>query len=252
MKKKETMLEELNKMKNLMVAKSGTVISEQENVGGDVGTIMQELNKSNVDEKKIVSILKKYTTKDSFKNFLNQYKSISGKDFGGDMGKAIQPYNDRTEWNDLKNHLLVLGVTLGNQVKGGYSWATFSGLDTSTVNQQKTPSGYDLSLTQTQQNQKTPSGYNLSLTQTQQNQKTPSASTTPENKKNYRTNRPQIQQRFSKSLSSLGIQNAKMDVQTLQTILNGLDKNSQVQTIQTPTTNNDLVTILNKLESGKP
>ena len=244
MKNKETMLEELDKMKNLMVAKAGTVISEQENVGSDVGTIMQELNKSNSDEKKIVNIVKKYTTKDSFKNFLNQYKSISGKDFGGDMYKAIQPYNDKTEWNDLKSHLATLGVTLGNQVKGNYSWATFTGLDTPAVDQQKTPSGYDMSLTKTTEKPKTPSGYDMSLTKTTEKPKT------PENKKKYQTNKPQVQQRFSKSLSSLGIQNGKMDVQTLQTILNSLETGSQVQSTPKPTTNDDLVAILNKLESG--
>ena len=134
MKQKENIFEELNKMRSLIHAKAGVVISEQSNAGADVGAIMQELNKMNSDESIIVNIIKKYKDKASFKAFTDQYKTISGKDFGTDVYRAIQPYNDKTEWNDLKTHLGTMGITLGNAKTGGtpsrpvYS-ATFAGLD---------------------------------------------------------------------------------------------------------------------------
>jgi hypothetical protein len=130
----ENIFEELNKMRNLIVAKAGTVISEQANLGADVGTIMRELDKFNSDESKIVNIVKKYKDKGSFKSFIDQYKTISGKDFGSDVFRAIQPYNDKTEWNDLSNHLKSLGITLGTATtnRGNSSSATFTGLDGAT------------------------------------------------------------------------------------------------------------------------
>lgn len=131
MKQKENIFEELNKMRSLIHAKPGVVISEQANAGADVGTIMRELDKNNSDESAIVNIVKKYKDKASFKSFTDQYKTISGKDFGTDVFRAIQPYNDKTEWNDLKAHLGTMGITLGNVIgKGGIGSATFEGLDT--------------------------------------------------------------------------------------------------------------------------
>lgn len=131
MKQKNNIFEELNKMRNLIHAKAGTVISEQGSAGADVGTIMRELDKFNSDEQKIVDIIKKYKDKAGFKSFTDQYKTISGKDFGTDVFRAIQPYNDKTEWNDLKAYLGTMGITLGNVIgKGGIGSATFAGLDT--------------------------------------------------------------------------------------------------------------------------
>ena len=135
MKQKENIFEELGRMRNLIHTRPGVVISEQANAGADVGAIMRELNKNNSDESAIVNIVKKYKDKASFKNFTDQYKTISGKDFGTDVYRAIQPYNDKTEWADLSNHLKSMGITLGNANTGGtpqrpeYS-ATFKGLDT--------------------------------------------------------------------------------------------------------------------------
>jgi len=108
-------------------------LNEQADPGFDIATIMGELNKTNSDEQKIVDIVKKYTDKASFKQFVDQYKAKSGKDFGADLYRAIQPYNDKTEWNDLKTHLSSLGVTLNNVSDGkkqGGQIATFTGLDT--------------------------------------------------------------------------------------------------------------------------
>jgi putative IMPACT (imprinted ancient) family translation regulator len=63
---------------------------------------MRELDKTNSDESKIVNIVKNYKDKASFKNFVDQYKAIAAKDFGAaDVARAIQPFNDPTEWEDL-------------------------------------------------------------------------------------------------------------------------------------------------------
>lgn len=132
MKQKNNIFEELNKMKNLIHAKAGVVISEQADLGYDIATIQAELNNFNSDEQKIVDIVKKYKDKASFKSFVDQYKAKSGKDFGADIYRAIQPYNDKTEWNDLSNHLKSMGITLGYTTpdpRKGSSVATLTGLD---------------------------------------------------------------------------------------------------------------------------
>ena len=133
MKQKENIFEELNKMRSLIHAKAGVVISEQANVGADVGTVMRELGATfNANEDIVVNTIKKYKDKASFKSFVDQYKTISGKDFGAQLILSISPNTDKTEWNDLKTHLASLGVTLGNiTTNGGNSnEATFAGLDT--------------------------------------------------------------------------------------------------------------------------
>jgi hypothetical protein len=132
-KQKNNIFEELNKMKNLIHAKAGVVISEQANVGTDVGTVMRELGATfNADEDIVVNTIKKYKDKASFKSFVDQYKAITGKDFGSQLILSISPYNDKKEWNDLKTHLASLGVTLGDTTtnRGNSSTATFGGLDT--------------------------------------------------------------------------------------------------------------------------
>ena len=113
---KNILNEEIALMKKLFDIKGGFIISEQADLGYDIATIQAELNNTNSEEKKIVDILKNYKDKASFKNFLDQYKSKSGKDFATDIYKAIQPYNDKTEWNDLKAHLATFGITLGNSI----------------------------------------------------------------------------------------------------------------------------------------
>jgi len=132
-KQKENIFEELNKMRNLIHTRPGVVISEQANTAADAGTIIRELDKFNSDETKIVNIIKNYKDKASFKGFLDQYKTISGKDFGTDIMRAIQPYNDKTEWEALKTHLRSLGIALTHAVRdprNGGSYAIFGGLNT--------------------------------------------------------------------------------------------------------------------------
>ena len=133
MKQKENIFEELNKMRNLIHTKAGTVISEQSNIAADVGTVMRELGATfNADEDVVVNTIKKYKDKSSFKSFVDQYKAITGKDFGAQLILSISPNNDKTEWNDLKTHLATMGITLGSATtnRGNSSVATFAGIDT--------------------------------------------------------------------------------------------------------------------------
>ena len=133
MKQKNNIFEELNKMRNLIHAKAGTVISEQGSAGADVGTIMRELDKFNSNEQKIVDIIKKYKDKASFKSFTDQYKTISGKDFGEDIHRALFGGQDRTEIEDLTKHLSSLGITLTSDPydRSKRPSYIFGGLDTS-------------------------------------------------------------------------------------------------------------------------
>jgi len=270
---KENIFEELNKMKNLMVAKGGTVISEQtNNVGTDVGTIMQELNKFNSDEQKIVDIVKKYKSKSEFQNFLNQYKSISGKDFGVDVYRAVTPSSDKKEWDDLKSHLSTIGITLGNFIDNNkkiYS-ATFGGLTSQAspediakfkemwkdpkiscvvsqpgVREGKEPNGKPVYFVgevayfasgRKKLADGTMANYNCST--------------------EFKTRQPgqtrqNVGDRFSKSVESLGVQGGKMDLQTLQTILKSLEGEQPIATAPTQGTPDlaQLTAALNQLNA---
>jgi hypothetical protein len=253
---KENIFEELNKMKNLMVAKAGTVISEQANAGADVGTIMRELDKTNSDESSIINIIKNYKDKASFKNFVDQYKTISGKDFGTDIMRAITPVNDKTEWNDLKTHLSSLGVALTSQVrdprKGG-SYAIFGGLNTpaasgaaNTDDLWKTT--YSCVTTQPEAKAvKLSNGstaYLLGQIYYYANGRKKLADGTMGNyscssefKSRVASNPAQsVNSRFSKSAESMGIQGGKMDLQTLQSILKTLEGGQSTPAVATTST----------------
>lgn len=223
-----------------MHAKSGTVISEQNDLGYDIATIQAELDNFNSDEQKIVDILKKYKDKTSFKNFVDQYKAKSGKDFGADVFTAIQPYNDKTEWNDLKNHLATMGITLGNTTvdpRKGKSSATFTGLDAPAAapaagDRQKNITNIFCSVkngTITAQG----STFNNTPWENWKNTYKPTDAELEVAKKTCpsgATSRqasgqsgPSVNTRFVQSAKSLGIENGKMDLQTLQSMLKSLE-----------------------------
>lgn len=249
---KENIFEELNKMKNLMVAKSGTVISEQADLGYDIATIQAELDNFNSDEKKIVDILKKYKDKASFKNFVSQYKAKSGKDFGVDIYKAIQPYNDKTEWNDLKSHLATMGITLDQNVTGdprkGGSSATFAGLDTPVTpaaapangDRQKNINSMYCSvkngiITNPSSQFKNTSweSWKTTYKPTDAEIETAKKSCPATQSRQSGQSGQSVSDRFSKSVESIGVKGGKMDVQTLQTILKTLEGGEVSQTTQT-------------------
>jgi hypothetical protein len=239
---KDILQEEISLMKKLFDIRGGFVISEAINLEGNVELIRRELNKANSDEQFIVDTLKNYTNKSDFQNFLNKYKEITGKDFAVDVYRAIQPYNDKTEWNDLKKHLATLGVTLGSTTtnRGRTGLATFAGLDNSAAT---TPvaGGRQTNVNNMFCSVKggiiiNPSSINNNVKWvdfvkaykiTEQEIKTakgtcPDSELAKTNKNTPGSGQQNVTQRFSKAASSLGVQNGKMDVQTLQTILNQL------------------------------
>jgi hypothetical protein len=255
-KQKENIFEELNKMRNLIHTRPGVVISEQANAGADVGTIMRELGNVNSDETKIVNTLKNYKDKASFKNFVDQYKTISGKDFGADIMRAITPVNDKTEWNDLKAHLSTLGVALTSQVrdprKGG-SYAIFGGLTAPATNTDEAwKTTYSCVTTQpgakavkmsngstaylvgqiyyyANGRKKLADGtmgsYNCSTEFKSGTNNSGSGSSS-----GSRQSSSSVNTRFADSAKSLGIENAKMDLATLQTMLKSLQGETSTDT----------------------
>lgn len=245
---KENIFEELNKMRNLMVAKAGTVISEQANPSADVGTIMRELIKNNSDETKIVNILKNYKDKASLKNFVDQYKTITGKDFGVALTYAIQPFNDPTEWNDLKTHLSSLGVALtyaSRDNRLGGSYAIFGGLDTPAAQVANADDAWKTtySCVTTQPGAKAVKTNNAGTaylvgqiyyyangrkmladgSMASYSCATEFKSRTANSGSGSRQSSSSVNTRFVDSAKSLGIQDGKMDLQTLQSILKTLE-----------------------------
>jgi hypothetical protein len=258
---KENIFEELNKMKNLMVAKAGTVISEQANPSADVGTIMRELIKNNSDETKIVNILKNYKDKASLKNFVDQYKTITGKDFGVALTYAIQPFNDPTEWNDLKTHLSSLGVALtyaSRDNRLGGSYAIFGGLDTPAAQVANADDAWKTtySCVTTQPGAKAVKTNNAGTaylvgqiyyyangrkmladgSMASYSCATEFKSRTANSGSGSRQSSSSVNTRFVDSAKSLGIQDGKMDLQTLQSILKTLEGGQSTQAVASTAT----------------
>jgi len=269
-KNKQNIFEELNKMKNLMHAKSGTVISEQADMGYDIATIKAELDNFNSDEQKIVDILKNYKDKASFQNFVNQYKTKTGKDFGVDVYRAVQPYNDKTEWTDLSNHLKSMGITLGNNIdnKSKIYSATFTGLDTPEAalkpevaklasDRQKNINNIFCTVKNGIIVNPASKFNNVTWEKWKATYKPTDAELTVAKKSCSSGQRrvqsgPTVNTRFADSAKSLGVQNGKMDLQTLQTILKNLEGETPI-TAAAPTQGTpdlaQLTAALNQLES---
>jgi hypothetical protein len=135
-KQKENIFEELNKMRNLIHTKAGTVISEQPNdINTDIQTVKREMSMgfmNNSDEQKTVDVLKKYATnKSTFQNFLNQYKTTTGVALTDELPKQFQSGRDQGEIRDLNSVLSKLGVTfeVGLNPEKTKFVASFKGLD---------------------------------------------------------------------------------------------------------------------------
>lgn len=247
MKQKENIFEELNKMRNLIYSKSGVVISEQANPSSDAGTVMRELDKTNSDESKIVNIVKNYKDKDSFKNFLDQYKTIASMDFALDVARAIQPYNDPTEWKDLVNHLKTLGITatwITRDTRSGGSYINLAGLTTPAAPATNTDEAWKTtySCVTTQPGAKAVktnnagTAYLVGQIYYYSNGRKKLADGTMANYtcaefqsgnsrvvSGSRQSGPSVNTRFADSAKSLGVEGGKMDLQTLQTILKSLE-----------------------------
>lgn len=97
----------------------------------DVAIIKNELDATfSTDEEEIVSILKKYKTKEDFNNLLKKYKELVGKDLGVHFGMSFTKNRDKTEWDDLSNHLKGLGIEMVQDFKNGrISGTVFKGTE---------------------------------------------------------------------------------------------------------------------------
>lgn len=250
MKNKENIFEELNKMKNLIHAKAGTVISEQAaDVSGDVGRVMRQLNAANTNETDVVNTLKKYKTKQEFQNFVSQYEKIVGKKFGAALRTALSPGTDPTEWNDLKSHLSTMGITLSSMYNAGDDNTTFQGLSTAaapaTATAEEIAKGDEAFKTTYSCVPSQPGAtatkmsngstvYKIGEVYYYSNGRKKLANGTMSNyncSTEFKSNTPRqstntgssVNNRFADSVKSLGVEGGKMDLQTLQTILKSLE-----------------------------
>jgi hypothetical protein len=251
-------------MKNLIHAKAGVVISEQD---GPIETIRKNLASISVtqdNEKAIVNtIIQNYKTKEAFEDFLYRYKQNTGDDFAKKIGTTVEPIQDPEQWNALVNHLAKMGINL--------NYDTFMG-QSSIVNatpkllpstgtpvlqfdpskgfiQNGKPIGFqppaEANITARQKNiifnycsvkngkiENTKSAFNGKTFNDYVSTYTITAAEIAEAKKACpgvnvapaAPAGPTPTQRFATTAASLGIQNPKMDVATLQTILNTLNQ----------------------------
>jgi hypothetical protein len=247
---KENIFEELNKMRNLMVAKAGTVISEQANdINTDIETVKKEMNKGalvNSDEQKVVDVLKKYgKDKATLQNFLNQYKTTTGFALTDQLPKQFGKDTDQGEIQDLNSVLSKIGVTFEVGINNDRTKfvAAFKGLDGAAAQPAagaRTPEAIkNINTTFCGvKNGIISSGqlsgkkwadykraYSVTAAEEAEAQKTcPTVQTgiqaTPPRNNSGQSS---VNSRFSKSAESLGIQGGKMDLQTLQSILKTLE-----------------------------
>ena len=246
MEKNINITEQLNKFKNLINAKSGKIISEQvNNINADIESVKKEMTKGalvNTDEQKVVDVLKKYTKdKSTFQNFLNQYKTITGTELTDVLPDHFQSATDKAEIADLNSALSKIGITFEVGVSADRSKyvASFKGLNTPTtldpiareeswkttfscVPKQPGVKLYKLKDGTTAYNVGGVFYYNNGRKQL--SDKTMSNySCTTEFRVKQKSN---LGPRFAKSAQSLGIQNGKMDVDTLQKMLASLEGNA--------------------------
>jgi hypothetical protein len=241
MNNKSNIFEELNKMKSLIHAKSGTVISEQPaNIATDIDTIVKNigsLSLSSENEKTVVNtIINNSKTKQDFENLLSQFKSKTGKDLVTELPKVLQPGRDANEVSQLKNHLSKIGITMSDTKRDG-KWAgfTFGSLGGSVNRQQSITANYcavkDGKIRHSNgaifdwntyaSSNKVTEAEIAEAKKTCPNVVVPPATGTPAA---AAAAGPTPTQRFATTATSLGIQNPKMDVATLQTILNTLNQ----------------------------
>jgi hypothetical protein len=258
MNNKANIFEELNKMKSLIHSKSGVVISEQD---GPIETIRKNLASisiSDANEQAVVdTIINNYKTKEAFEDFLYRYKQNTGDDFDKKVGGTISP-SDKQQWDSLVNHLSKMGITL--KWDSAYGQAFIEGATPKLLPSTGTPLlQFDPSkgfvqnapnlfaaLTPRQKNITsiycsvrngiiTNQGSQFKNTKWSDYSLTykPTEAEITEAKKicpsgvtlgnNLSGTGQSVNNRFSKSVETLGIQGGKMDLQTLQTILKSLE-----------------------------
>jgi hypothetical protein len=255
MSDKVNILEEINKMKNLIRTKAGTVISEQPtDINADIETIKKEVSKGalvNSDEQLIVNTLKKYKTKEEFQNFLSQYKATTGKDLSNVITGPLEVSNDKTEIEDLKSHLSTFGVTLDfkSDPKTGSPIATFGGLSATppaagaVTERQKGITDRYCSVKDgfyIINNKKHDWNVYVSSLKVTEAEIAEAKKTCPNQDLKKIVTGPTPVQRLVTTAKSLGIENPQMDVVTLQTILNTLNQGPQGVTESKNSVNEEL------------
>jgi hypothetical protein len=238
MNNKSNIFEELNKMKSLIHAKSGTVISEQAEDPIETirkGISSMAINDSN--EQSIVdTIVNNYKTKEQFVNFLSQFKQKNGKEFADAVRSTITP--TEPQWGALVKHLASIGVTMKQKTSNNrYNGITFEGLGGSVNRQQSITANYcavkDGKIRHSNgaifdwntyaSSNKVTEAEIAEAKKTCPNVVVPPATGTPAAAAAAAAG-PTPAQKFTATATSLGIQNPKMDVATLQTILNTLNQ----------------------------
>ena len=237
MNNKVNIFEELNKMKNLIYAKSGVVISEQ-NIATDIDTIVKNIasnSLSSENEKAVVNtIINNSKTKQDFENLLSQFKSKTGKDLATELPKVLQPGRDPNEVSQLKNHLSGIGITMGETKRDGrWEGFSFTGLGGSSSRQQVITTNYCAVKDGKVRHSNGvvfdwntyASSNKVTEAEIAEAKKTcPNVDVAPSSNTPAPAAGPTPAQRFATTATSLGIQNPKMDVATLQTILNTLNQ----------------------------
>lgn len=247
MNNKANIFEELNKMKSLIHAKAGMVISEQETeLDKDIEAFKDEIVNNagalnNVDEKKLVNILKKYATdKNTFQNFLNKFQEKHKYNPTSIMAKSLDYSNDVVEINDLNSALSKIGLRYTNS--GGI--AKFEEL--SAVRQRNINANYcrvkdgKVVFPSSAYNGKEwkiyVSGNKVTPEEIAAAKATcpqvvvPDVAPSSDGKAPAETLKqtgPTPTQRLAATAKSLGVENPQMDVATLQTILNTLNQGPQ-------------------------
>lgn len=241
--------EQLNKFKKLINAKSGEVILEQ--TDGDVlrdtankiqGDIRRATSGGMTNEDLLLSTIKQI-------NSLKLYNAVNGllkqNPIGGNSS-IIDVLNDELGYddvgvaNEIKKSLESIGKYITFQTAGpNIITNSFRIVDTKT----ETPAAPASSLTERQKNINitfcsvkngiivNPSSYynNTSWEDWKKTQKPTDAEievakkSCPQRRRNPAKLRATVNDRFTKSAQSLGIQNGKMDVDTLQKILTSLE-----------------------------
>jgi hypothetical protein len=275
MNNKVNILEEINKMKSLIRAKAGMVISEQDaGLDKDIEAFKDEIVNNagwanNVDEKKLVDILKKYATdKNTFQNFLNKFQEKHGYNPTSIMAKSLDYSNDVEEINDLNSALSKIGLRYTNS--GGI--AKFEEL--SVVRQRNINIIYcsvkdgKISRSNSEHNGNTWSSY-VTVYKVTPEEIAAAKATCPQvvvpdaaapasdvaapasnaaapatdgkvPAETPKPTGPTPTQRLATTAKSLGVENPKMDVATLQTILNTLNQGPQGVTESKNSVNEEL------------
>ena len=223
MNNKVNIFEELNKMKNLIHAKAGVVISEQD---GPIETIRKNLASisiSDANEQAVVdTIINNYKTKEAFEDFLYRYKQNTGDDFAKKVGGTISP-SDKQQWDSLVNHLSKMGITL--KWDSAYGQAFIEGATPKLLPSSGTPVlQFDPSKGGFVQNSQYFKGFQPKAAETPAPASGAASGAAADTNKPAPAPGPTPTQRFATTATSLGIQNPKMDVATLQTILNTLNQ----------------------------